>query len=329
MYEIQRFEKFERKKPSKLQNIFRGLLLTVLVLFSLDVLVGSYLGKSAKNNNLILSPLSTVEKIIQKTSSIIKSQENSLPIEQIVKGILKENSSDYSVFIKNLKTGERYYLNEEKQYETASLYKLWIMAEAYKQIEDGVLKKEDVLSADISDLNQKFNIASESAELTQGNVSWSVENALKNMITVSDNYSGLLLSVKVKLTNVSKFLENNGLLESKVGTLDNSPVSSAKEIGLFFEKLYNGEFANEEHTSEMLALLKSQKINIKLSKYLPQNASIGHKTGELDKFSHDGGIVFLEKNDYIIVVMSKTDVPLDANENIANISKVVYEYFLK
>nr|MBI5455358.1 serine hydrolase [Candidatus Levybacteria bacterium] len=328
MYEIQRFEKLERKKPSKIQNIFRGLLLLVLVIFTINILISSYLGKSSKNSNLFLSPLSTVKKVIEKTSSLIRSQENSKPLEQIVKNILKDNS-EYSVYIKNLKTGERYYLNEDKQYETASLYKLWVMAAAYGQIEDGVLKKEDVLKADVSDLNDKFNIATESAELTDGSVSWSVEEAIKNMITISDNYSALLLSNKIKLKNVSQFLKDNGLLESKVGTLDDNPVSSAKDIGLFFEKLYNGELGNENDTNEMLDLLKNQQINTKLPKYLPQDAVIGHKTGELDKFSHDVGIVFLKKNDYVIVIMSKTDVPIDANEAIANVSKDVYEYFSK
>lgn len=329
MYEIKRYSKQEEKTPSKSQSIFRVILFIILLLFTLNVLINSFLGESTKNNNLFLSPLSTVGKVIEKTSLLIKSQKNSLPIEQIVKNILKEKSSGYSVFIKNLKTGERYYLNEHKTYETASLYKLWVMAEAYRQIETGILKKEDILTADVSDLNEKFNIASESAELIEGNVSWPVETALKNMITISDNYSALLLSGKVRLSNVSKFLESNGLLESKAGTLDNSPLSSAKDMGLFFEKLYNAEFANEQYTNEMLALLKNQQINTKFSKYLAKNAVIAHKTGEFGKFSHDAGIVYLDKGDYIIVIMSEINNQITANEAIANISKEVYEYFTK
>lgn len=329
MYEIKHYSKQEEKTPSKPQSIFRAILFIILLLFTLNVLINSFLGESTKNNNLFLSPLSTVGKVIEKTSSLIKSQENSLPIEQIVKNILKEKSSDYSVFIKNLKTGERYYLNEDKQYETASLYKLWVMAEAYRQIETGILKKEDILTANVSDLNQKFNITSESAELTEGNVSWPVENALKNMIMISDNYSALLLSSKVRLSNITLFLQNKGLLNSKVGTLDKSPFSNAKDMGLFFEKLYSGELANEQYTNEMLALLKNQQINTKLSKHLPKNAVIAHKTGEFGKFSHDGGIVYLDKKDYIIVVLSDGKSPSLAEENIANISKAVYEYFAR
>lgn len=329
MYEIQRFEKIERKRPSKLKNILRIILFFALMTFTLNVLTNSYLDKKPKHGGLVISPLATVKEVIHKTTSIIRSQENSKKLEEIVVNILKDSSSNYSVFIKNLKTGERYYLNEDKQYETASLYKLWVMAEAYRQIETGILKKEDILTANVSDLNQKFNIASESAELTEGNVSWPVENALKNMITISDNYSALLLTERVRLANVTAFLSENGFLESKVGDRNTSPVSSAADISLFFEKLYNGELANEQYTNEMLVLLKNQQINTKLFKHLPKNAVIAHKTGEFGKFSHDGGIVYLDKGDYIIVVMSETKTLLDSNENIANISKEIYDYFSK
>lgn len=327
MYEIQRFERFERKKPSKIQSFLRGLILVFLLFFTLNVLINSYLGKSVKTNSLFLSPISTVEKVIQKTTSIIKSQENSLALERITKNNLKENLNNYSVFIKNLKNGERYYLNQDKIYETASLYKLWVMATVYKQIENRNLKKEEILSADVFDLNRKFNIASESAELSDGTVTWSIEDALRNMITISDNYSALLLSDRVKISNVSKFLIEQGFNESKVGTLETNPVSSAKDIGIFFEKLYNGQLANEQDTKEMFELLKQQQINTKLSKFLPENVVIGHKTGELGGFSHDAGIVFSEKGDYIIVVMSDTELPANANENIANLSKDIYKYF--
>lgn len=78
----------------------------------------------------------------------------------------------------------------------------------------------------------------------------------------------------------------------------------------------------------MMALLKNQKKNIKLSKYLPQDTVVAHKTGELGGLSHDGGIVFTKKGDYIIVVLSQTASSLSADEKIADISKAVYNYFI-
>ncbi len=79
----------------------------------------------------------------------------------------------------------------------------------------------------------------------------------------------------------------------------------------------------------MLVLLKKQRLNEKIPKYIPEGIAIAHKTGELDLFSHDAGIVYTPKDTYIIVVLSENDFRTEANEQIANISKNVYNYFLQ
>jgi beta-lactamase class A len=329
MYDIQRFERIERRRPSRFKNLLRLILFFCLLIFTLNVIANTYLNSKSKENGLFISPVATVKAVIKKTITDINSKENSKSLEEIVLTQLKTNKDNYAVVIKNLDTGERYYLNEHKVFETASLYKLWVMGEVYRQIENGNLSKDQVLSANVEDLNRIFNIASESAERTEGEISWTVQTAIKNMITISDNYSALLLSSKVKISNISQFLKSNGLIESKVGTINDSPLSSASDIALFFEKLYNEELGSKTSTAEMIEYLKNQQINTKLSNLLPEEAVIAHKTGELGAFSHDGGIVFLGKENYIIVVMSETDSQTRANANIAQISKKVYDYFEK
>lgn len=79
----------------------------------------------------------------------------------------------------------------------------------------------------------------------------------------------------------------------------------------------------------MIDILKKQTLNEKLPKYLPQGTLIAHKTGEIDYLSHDGGIVFSKKGDYVIVVMTEADSPSGVEERIAQISKNVFNYFDK
>lgn len=251
----------------------------------------------------------------------------SISLGSSVEKALEGAKGEYAMVVKNLKTGQEYSLNENKEFDAASLYKLWVMAEAYDQIQNGKLKENEVLSGDIADINKKFGIASEEAELTQGSVSFTVSSALKQMITISHNYAALLLSEKVKLSSAGDFLDSNGFLESSLGTDGNSPKTTARDTALFFEKLYKGEIASKENTDKMLNLLKSQQLNNKLPKYLPKGTVVAHKTGEFDFFSHDAGIVYSKKSDYIIVVLSKTDYPPGAEERIAKISQAVYDYF--
>ncbi|MBI3887855.1 serine hydrolase [Candidatus Microgenomates bacterium] len=65
-----------------------------------------------------------------------------------------------------------------------------------------------------------------------------------------------------------------------------------------------------------------------LPKYLPE-VLVAHKTGTLDRFQNDVGIVFTPLGDYAISVFSESDSVYGAEERIALISKSVYDYFSK
>lgn len=263
-------------------------------------------------------------------SSVTRSFETARKIffptrlDNIVRKSLENAQGTYAISIKNLKNGETYNLNQDKAFASASLYKLWVMGEAFSLIHNGKLDPNKVLTADVNDLNRIFGISTESAELKEGEVSARVQDALTQMITISSNYSALLLAREIKVTNISAFLSNYGFSNSKTG---NPPVTTAADIADFYEKLYKGRIADSESTKQMVALLKAQTLNDRIPKYLPDAIDIAHKTGELDGFKHDAGIVFTPKGDYILVILSKTDNPQQAAETEALLSKAVYEYF--
>lgn len=265
-----------------------------------------------------------------KTEAAVKASPTHLPIfsdlKHTIDNALAGSRGNYSIAVKNLKTGESYYLNEHKVFDPGSLYKIWIMAVAFNQIQSGQLKEDEILSQDVQVLNNEFGIDPQYAELTDGTITLSVKDALEQMITISHNYAALLLTEKIKLSSVSDFLAQNNFKESMVG---GSPTTTADNIAMFFEKLYKGELADAQNTKRMTELLKKQTFDKKLPKYLPSEISIAHKTGEIDYLSHDAGIVFTDKGDYIIAVLSESDYPPGAEERIAQISDAVYRYFSK
>lgn len=257
-------------------------------------------------------------------------QINQYPkLAQAITDVLSDTTGKYGIVVKSLTGNEYYSQNELRIYESASLYKLWVMAVVFQQIQQGRLFPDDVISKDISDLNDKFLIDPENAELTEGAITLTVGQALKQMITISHNYSALLLADKIGLSQIQKFLNENGLNQSSVGRNGEAPTTTAYDTALFLEKLYNGDFAEKKYTEEMLSLLKTQQINTKLPKYLPDNVIIAHKTGELGEYDHDAGIVYTSKGNYIIVVMSDTNNPAAAKDRIAKISQAVYKYFTR
>ncbi len=276
-------------------------------------------------NKDIISPLA------KGSQAVLAVTQNLLPdnsgLKKVVDSSLEGSTADYAVVVINLKSGEEYFYNEHKKFESASLYKLWIMVTIYKWIEEGKLSLDKVLTQDVKTLNERFKIDEETAERKEGTISLSVKDALDLMITKSDNYAALLLTLTIRLSQVQEFLNDYGFNDSKVGGADSLPITTASDMAIFFNKLYKGEFSTPQNTREMISLLKRQVLNEKLPKNLPLNTPIAHKTGELNGFSHDAGIVYSPNGEYIIVVLSDSENPKGANERIADLSKNVYDYF--
>lgn len=330
-------EKYYYKSPRRLrrEKRKRRIFIVFLFLFLGPVLVLFFLRlyfSSPLSNGSFLSPLR--QFIEEKTSPF------ALYINQ---GLLVEGGN-YAVVIENLKTGENYSLNEDRQFDSASLYKLWIMAVVEKGIEQGNLSRDEVLTAPKKELDitleQSTDVedsptpspeeTTEDASLSatpeitpkpEETISYTVNEALTRMITFSDNYSALLLVDRVGANTIASFLKQQSFSHSSFGS---PPKTTASDIASFYEKLYKKEFVG---SSKMLSLLKQQEINDRIPKFLPLEVKSAHKTGELYGNKHDAGIVFGKTADYIIVVLSDTNNAAVAAKNIANFSKKVYEYF--
>ena len=145
------------------------------------------------------------------------------------------------------------------------------------------------------------------------------------MITVSDNDSAITLYEHMGHDQVENFLKDYGFNDS---SFLSPPKTTPNDSATFFEKLYKGQIVNREFSQKMLDVLFRQRLNDRLPKYLPLGTHVAHKTGELDTFKHDAGIVQYQGNDdYLIVVMTDTPDPENAAEITAQISKDVFDYF--
>lgn len=255
-------------------------------------------------------------------------------LPEIVNRNFGEYGDDYAVVIKNLKTGEEYKFNENKKYDSASLYKLWIMAIAFQKIKDGTFKEDQIITGNQKTIDSALSTVSPTptpegqteAQVTEEPklISMTVKDAIEKMITLSDNYSALLLASKAGTFSVTNFLKAYGFNNSN---FRQPPQTTASDIALFYEKLYKGEIVDREYSGKMMEVLKRQAINDRIPDQLPERILVAHKTGELFGAKHDAGIVFSEKGDYIIVVLSDTRNPKIAVKKTADFSKEIYYYF--
>lgn len=222
------------------------------------------------------------------------NEQKSAEISTLINATLKNKQGKYAVVIRDLKSNLGINYAQDESFGAASIYKLAVMYKTYDEIEKGKIKKEDV------------------------------SEALRLMITISDNDSAIFLAEKLGWTNIDKFLKNNGILNFNL--IDpNSPNATASDTASILEKIYDGKAVSKQASEEMLNLLIGQKINDRIPKYLPKDIIVAHKTGEIETHRHDAGIVFGKKSDYIFVFLSETPNTQIASETIALLSKEIFD----
>lgn len=297
-------------------------LLLILVLIPVTVYYLSSLQNKDNPKKKVLSGAIVLPTVIPQNQ-----------LEKIAKKYLLNQKGEYAVVIKNLKTEEMYEYNSDKKFDSASLYKLWVMAVAFQKIKNGSLDEDEILSAPITKLNDTLSTStptptpegfSPTPSVSEPErISMKTSEAIEKMITISDNYAALLVASRSGSLSVTNFLKEYGLDNSN---FKQPPKTTAGDVSIFFEKLYNGEIVDQEYSKKMINILKQQTLNDRIPKYLPK-IEVAHKTGELFDSKHDGGIVYAKKSDYIIVVLSETNDYNTAAEVIAKFSKEIYDYF--
>lgn len=205
-----------------------------------------------------------------------------------------------SIYYKNLATGESVLVDEDNKYYMASLYKV-------------------ILTLFILD-----QIKSEKISLTDkvGSPPLVLSTALKKIISESNNEYALALANDYSWKAIESYTKQ------KVGvgfSLDKNLETNVGNIGLLFEHIALSVEMTDGQSGYLLDLLNQQTRRSKLPKYLPEHIYTHNKTGEYDGYSHDAAIIYTPKANYVLVFMSKSVIPADTNEKMAQMSKSIYD----
>jgi beta-lactamase class A len=251
--------------------------------------------------------------------------ENSFQTD--LKNYLKDKEGDYAVYIESLSSPKPQIIkiNSSDPYPAASLYKLFLLAAVEKSIEERELKEDQTITSSIAHLSEIVGEEFGYEDYTGDQLSYTVSEALTRVATISDNYAAIMLVDKIGWDKVRAQAKAIGASDTSI----KDPITTtAYDIGLFFKKLYQKQVVSEQASNKIIDLLSLSRLNNRIPALLPEdNLKIVHKTGELAQVRNDAGIVFLEGNPYVIVLLSK-DLKYedDGVETLAEISKMSYEY---
>ena len=202
---------------------------------------------------------------------------------------------EMGVYAKNLDTGEVVAVNADQRFPTASLIKVAVMAEVYRQIEAGKVRLDQKVvlrdAEKAGDETIPLNMLHDGAELT-------VSDLLKFMIAYSDNTATNLLIGLVGTKNVNALLDSLGLTKTRLyrptfrdGHADVLP-EEEKEYGLgsttpreaatLLELIAQGKVVSKKACDAMIGLLSSQQDRLMIPRSLPYEKGdilVANKTG--------------------------------------------------
>lgn len=243
--------------------------------------------------------------------------ENDLK-KEITKAI-DGKSGFYSIYYKDLKTGNNFEI-EKNQIETgASVNKVPIVAALYLLDKQGKINLDEKITIQKEEVQDYGTGSLRYQEMPQ---TLSLRNLAKLALKESDNTAAHVLSVRIGDDIIQKFVDSWGMTQTNM--IDNQ--TSVFDMSIIFEKIYKGEIANQANTKELLGYLKETDIEDRLPKYINSNASIIHKAGDGEGFLHDVGIIETSKHSYYLGVMTSgvSGKEKETSNNIAEISKIIF-----
>ena len=228
---------------------------------------------------------------------------------------IRAASGHVAFYYRPLDGGCAQMYNEMMPVIAASVIKIPIMVEAFRQFEAGELNPQQTYRIKAEDKMPScgaLNRMHDGLEVT-------MRDLVELMIVLSDNTATNILIDILGIDRVNAALEAEGLKVTRLRRklFDRAGMEAglsnhvcAREIGLLLERMYAGTLVSPEASAQMLEILRNQKLNGKMPFFLkPRGIACAHKTGEDDGITHDVGVVYA-KNPFVLCMLSEeTDVP--------------------
>jgi len=237
------------------------------------------------------------------------------------------------VAILDLTDGHKYLLHANDIYPQASSIKIAVLAELYRQAQQGKLKLSDIYTVNSADLVQDSDIMN---GLTPGVTKITLRDLATMMVAVSDNSATNVLIDRVGMEKVNAFLDSLGLthtrlrrkmMDLKAAAEGRENVSTPAEMMSLLETLYRGKVLNKELTDDFFKVLSTHKDSW-IPRDLPDDLKIANKPGALEGVRNDSGVIFVEKRPYILCVMTTyLRRERDGEEAISRISLAAWRMF--
>lgn len=231
-------------------------------------------------------------------------------------------SGVYGFYVIRLNSGFSYGVNENDIFEPASLNKLPVMLAMYIEAE-----KENI------DLETTYILKDSDKVAGSGSLYGKPEG-------YGLTYQDILSYVGKESDNTAASIARNLLGEEKIKQVINTvgmgntvvigedQKTTPYDIGLFFQKLWEGDIVSKKHRDKILEYLTDTIYEEWLVAGIPSSTKVAHKYGREIHVVNDAGIVFTDEP-FILVLLSKGVVEREADQVFPELSEAIYRQEVK
>ena len=271
----------------------------------------------------------------------MSAQKTDKKLESKLREAIAGFNGDIGVYVKNLRTGKTVALNADTIFPTASIVKVPILVGIMDKISKGELNYDhevvykDSLLYEGSDILGSFKNGEKIV----------LKKVIMLMLTTSDNTASLWLqSLAGKGTRINEILDSLGLKDTRVNSRtpgrENNRTqygwgqTTAKEMGMLFEKIYRKEIFSAAASERMMRCLgrnywdENEAISV-----LPPTIEVFSKNGCVNASRSEAMIVNAPHNPYVFCIFTKNNKDQQwTHENEAwamarKISLLLWNYF--
>ena len=263
----------------------------------------------------------------------LKQQALWQKLERTIDEVDRSLDGTMGVALLDLSDGHRFLLRADDVYAQASSIKICVLAELYRQAQQGKLKLTDSYTVNAADLVQDSDIM---GGLTPGVTRLTLRDLATMMVAVSDNSATNVLIDRVGMDNVNALMSSLGLshtrlrrkmMDLKAASEGRENVATPAEMVSLLEALYRGKVLDRELTDDFFNVLATHKDSW-IPRDLPEGLKVADKPGALEGVRTDSGVVFVAGRPYILSVMTTYLLRERAGEEaISKVSLAAWQLF--
>lgn len=235
-------------------------------------------------------------------------------------GVTKGLSGVYAMYVVDLASSASYGTIEKETFEAASLIKLPLMSMMYSESENGRLDLETKYTlADSDKIGGSGSLAGKPAGTTV-----TYRKLIEYMGQQSDNTAFNIARHVMGDEKINTYTKNIGMTHTSLA----NNLTTPEDVGLYFEKLWNGKLINSANRDQLLGYLTDTWYEKWLAAGVPEGVRVAHKYGREAHVVNDAGIIYAPKP-FVLVILSKGVVETQADENFPAMVRAVYQEIVK